>query len=417
MAFELVGRLQLVRGAVSGVTMALALAGCVAPKTAGPAVSLEAVGAEALAQQRFVLNQRRAEQKRVLGIHHRLSAANLEFCNTKSAAIGVTFETAASYPKEFAAVARAAGIGDQPVIAAVLEASPAEAAGLKVGDELQTVNGTAVKPNAAGYRAVRKAISSAEGPVTLGVKRGAETLSIPVTPEQICGYPIAVPGDQELNAYADGDSIVIPRGMVRFAASDTELALVIGHEMAHNAMGHIDAKMRNQMAGAIGGAILDGLLLAATGVQTDAFTRAGAQAGANAYSKGFESEADYVGLYFMARAGYDISDVESFWRRMAAENPQGITFGSTHPTSAERFVALAAARDEIRAKQLTGEPLRPRLKSDAAVAPTDPAKPGTSGTGTPAMPGATPAPAPPVQPQAPDGAPAPATTPVSIAPK
>lgn len=372
MQFRLFGRTRSTRTLIGGVAVALALSACATPQTAGPAVTAEAINAEALAQRTYVLNQRRAELKRVLSIHHRLSAANLEFCKTKSAAIGAMLETVASYPKEFAAAARASGVGDQPVVAAVLETSPAEAAGLKVGDELASVNGAPVKPNPAGFKAVRTSLATATGPVTVVVKRGDEMLTIAVTPEQICGYPIAAPGDQELNAFADGDSIVIARGMVRFAASDSELALVIGHEMAHNAMGHIDAKQRNQMAGAIGGALLDGLLLAATGVQTDAFTRVGANMGAAAYSKGFESEADYVGLYFMARAGYDISDVETFWRRMAAENPQGITFGSSHPTSAERFVALAAARDEIRAKQQTGASLRPRLKSDeAASAPAD----------------------------------------------
>lgn len=383
MQFRLFSRLRSTRARIGGGALALALAACAAPQTAGPAVTAEAISAEALAQQRFVLNQRRAEQKRVLSIHHRLSAANLEFCKTTSAAIGAMFETVASYPKEFAAAARASGVGDQPVVAAVLETSPAETAGLKVGDEVVSLNGAPVKPNAAGVMAVRTAIADAPGPMTFGVKRGGEALTIAVTPEQICGYPIALPGEQELNAFADGNWIVIPRGMVRFAALDSELALVIGHEMAHNAMGHMDAQQRNQMAGAIGGALLDGLLLVATGVQTDAFTRAGASMGAAAYSKGFESEADYVGLYFMARAGYDITDVETFWRRMAAEDPRGITFGSTHPTSAERFVTLAAARDEIRARQLEGASLRPRLKSEKA----EPAPAGTpSPRPTPASP-------------------------------
>ena len=112
-------------------------------------------------------------------------------------------------------------------------------------------------------------------------------------------------------------------------------------------MGHLDAKAKNQVAGMIGGAILDGLLMAATGVQSDSFTRTGSEIGAMAYSKQFETEADYVGLYFMSRAGFDLSGAENFWRRMGAEMPKSITFASTHPTAAERFIVIAKTRAEI----------------------------------------------------------------------
>ena len=86
--------------------------------------------------------------------------------------------------------------------------------------------------------------------------------------------------------------------------------------IAHNAMGHIDAKMANAMAGAGVGLIFD-ILAAVAGVNTGGdFMRVGMNAGAGAYSQSFEAEADYVGLYLMARARMAVDEVPDFWRML-----------------------------------------------------------------------------------------------------
>jgi predicted Zn-dependent protease len=84
-------------------------------------------------------------------------------------------------------------------------------------------------------------------------------------------------------------------------------------------------------------------------------------------SRAFQREADYVGLYFMARAGFDNDGVEHFWRRLAAEFPQDIAVASTHPASAERAAGLAAARAEIRMRQAAGAELRPAMNVSASI--------------------------------------------------
>ena len=63
------------------------------------------------------------------------------------------------------------------------------------------------------------------------------------------------------------------------------------------------------------------------------------------------------------RGGYDVSQALHLWRKMAAENPASIHLaGTTHPSTAKRFVALGAALEEIRLKQENGAPLIPDLK-------------------------------------------------------
>ena len=72
--------------------------------------------------------------------------------------------------------------------------------------------------------------------------------------------------------------------------------------------------------------------------------------------------ADYVGLYFVALAGFDPNRAASAWRRMAVVNPAAIDHVGTHPTTAERFVALEAAAREISTKIAQGQPLRPNMQ-------------------------------------------------------
>lgn len=85
-------------------------------------------------------------------------------------------------------------------------------------------------------------------------------------------------------------------------------------------------------------------------------------AAAQAFSQDFEREADYVGMYILARAGKDLETVPHFWREFAQVNPSAISYASTHPTTAERFERLQQIAEEIRQKETAGEPLLPNMK-------------------------------------------------------
>ena len=74
-----------------------------------------------------------------------------------------------------------------------------------------------------------------------------------------------------------------------------------------------------------------------------------------------EYEADYLGLYFAARAGYDVTKAPDLWRRWGAERPASISGRASfaHGSSAERAVRLRHAAGEIEAKRLRAAPLVP----------------------------------------------------------
>ena len=82
------------------------------------------------------------------------------------------------------------------------------------------------------------------------------------------------------------------------------------------------------------------------------------------YTRPFESEADYVGMYYLNRAGYSDDNVEDFWRRLSTINPKSITHAKTHPTLPDRYLRIAATREEIRQKKASGEDLIPNFIQD-----------------------------------------------------
>ncbi len=170
-----------------------------------------------------------------------------------------------------------------------------------------------------------------------------------------CNFALVLEGKGGVNAYADGEKVVVSAAMMEFAEDDTHLAYVLAHELAHNIMEHPQRSGQNMAAGAILGAVID----AAAG--TRGFSNLGAQAAMLSYSPDFEREADYIGLYILARAGYDINSAPDFWHAMSAHDPTGIYTRTTHPTNAERYVSMRKAINEIHSKRQIGMELMPEF--------------------------------------------------------
>ncbi len=193
------------------------------------------------------------------------------------------------------------------------------------------------------------------------VARDGKNMILNLTGVPACGYPVVFSEDDAVNAYADGEKVVVFSGLLRLLTADEELALVVAHEISHNTLGHITKKQLNSIPG-----LIADILLASVGVYSGgAFSKATG----NVFSKEFEAEADYSGLYILARAGMDISNAANLWRRMAAEHPGSIyaQYGASHPSSPERFIAIESAALEIKNKLATKQALVPNSKEDTPV--------------------------------------------------
>ena len=234
------------------------------------------------------------------------------------------------------------------------------------GDKIVSVNGESVPKGREvapeGRKALRrfskflaKVLESGQ-PIDVEVLRDGQPAMLQVQPALGPDVTVHLVSRDEVNAYADGHNVFITKGMVRFVEDDTELSLVIAHEIAHNCMMHIEAKTKNTLWGT-----LFDIAAAAYGVDTGG---AFGQMAGGTFSQEFEAEADYVGLYVMARAGGDIENAPYFWRRMAAEHPGSIrqSHSASHPATPERFAALDVAVTEIQTKQKAGAVLLPEVK-------------------------------------------------------
>ena len=165
-----------------------------------------------------------------------------------------------------------------------------------------------------------------------------------------------------LNAHADGQNVVIYPAMIDFAKNDNHLAFVIAHEFAHNIMQHVQSQQQNIAVGTLLGSLADVAAGAAGASKRAIFGKIGQSQGVARYSTGFENEADYVGLYILARAGFNIEQAPDFWRIMSQANPDAIYISTTHPSNPKRTIAMGKAVAEIRAKQKAGAPLIPSIR-------------------------------------------------------
>lgn len=149
----------------------------------------------------------------------------------------------------------------------------------------------------------------------------------------------------EVNAWCmPGGKVVVYTGILPITQDETGLAVVMGHEIAHAVAKHGNERMSQALAMQMGGVALS-VALADKSPQTRGLAMAAFGAGATVgillpYSRLHESEADEMGLIFMATAGYDPHAALSFWQRMAAQKgtkKKPPEFLSTHPSDAKRI--------------------------------------------------------------------------------
>ena len=151
-------------------------------------------------------------------------------------------------------------------------------------------------------------------------------------------------GSKQINAFCmPGGKIAFFTGILdQLKLSDDEVAMVMGHEMAHALREHARARMAKSAG--TGAALSIGAQLLGLGQVGDLAARAGTQLITLKFSRSDETEADLVGLELAARAGYDPKASVSLWNKMAAasKNQGGLSFLSTHPSGPDRIAKLEA---------------------------------------------------------------------------
>ena len=259
-------------------------------------------------------------QQRLTRITDAIRLAGAPLCgNRLSPTLGVFALTKLELVKPYQEIAEQEfSVDDRVRVMFVLPGHAGERGGLRVGDVVVAVEGRPVRE---GHDLHSRGAVQIGETMSVLVEREGRSLELTVPAPKGCYHAAYLFPFDVANAYADGARMVVYSGMLTFAAADDDLALIIGHELAHNVLQHPWSRPT------------------------------------------FEGEADYLGAFFAARAGFDVSGAAAFRRRQGIEHPYVLDDSSrTHPSSPERELALEGALREIQLLRAAGEPLEPRRR-------------------------------------------------------
>lgn len=300
----------------------------------------------------------REEDYRVARIGYRIGRAGAPYCPDSYPLTGLLLHHLGEYAEADRAEATALHHLDRgPGVLAVIEGSPAAVAGLVAGDVVLAVNDRPLASSPAAATpapdAARRAIEATEraleqqlrlGPARLRILRDGVERTISLDSLSGCPARVRLARSKQVNAFANRGYAILTTAMLGFIRSDDEIAIILGHEIAHNVLRHPET-------------------LEAEGVPTKGFGR---RLGANrARVRATEEEADRLGLRLTWAAGYDLSVAMPYWRRLQARFGALPGFLSTHPSLGQREKAIAAFLAEAGAAREEGDSTLP----DAHPAP------------------------------------------------
>ena len=327
------------------LALALAGAGCGHPAPDAGAALLR--DGPALRLERLT-----RQDVRVAQVAWTLALANADLCPVDRQRAGWTLQSASQYGAELRPLAEARyGLsGDLPGVLAAPPDSPAARAGLAAGDLILAVNSQALDEGDAGAAETYDGLQAnsavldaalARGPATLRVRRDGAEREVTVRPVLACAYPTQVEVTGAVRSHTDGRHIFISDGMANLAGTDDELAFALAHELAHAVLEHRS--------------------------QPDVVGPRGASNGAISMRRGLslssEADADRMGLYLVARAGFDPARAVEFLTRLGDTDPlmrtPQVNLGGVYEGTTARRRALQPVLADIAARKAGDRALIP----------------------------------------------------------
>jgi len=260
-----------------------------------------------------VLAEYQAYNQRLARVAAPLRLKNAVLCPETRRDPGFSIHRIEDYPAPLRAMAETLlGVKDDGLyVRAVRPETSAQTARIAPGDQILAVNENKISndPLMESYnRAVlRNGFNSVLSKVSIRTPEGREYLAR-IRPDTACDIPSKVVYSDDVNGHTNGREIFMTSALMRAVPDDTNLALVIAHEMAHVIAGHSKQPP----------------------------------------SQALELEADRMALVLMARAGYDIDAAVNFWKNAAHPHEGGNAAESSHPTTSARFQNFKKELERIR---------------------------------------------------------------------
>lgn len=208
------------------------------------------------------------------------------------------------------------GVTENVTVIAVAPGTPADRAGLRVGDEILEIDEKDIERSKDVVENLRK---SERPDIAMVVKRDGEselTLSLPSVRGCAQGVFPSISASIDTSQSGNGKDVQIPYGLLDFADSDDDLAIAIAHQFGHQIIG-------------------------------------------SATKSEDEPKADWVGIFLAAAAGYDVSRAPAYWDRVAASEPWKISSdtGSVEIEHGAIAVRSPAIRDAVQRVRSLGQPV------------------------------------------------------------
>ncbi len=228
--------------------------------------------------------------------------------------------------------------------------SEAVSADLHLGDVIEKVNGRRTKSVGDYFKAIRQAKGKT---AVMEIWRSGQRHKVDVPVEKVYyNAQFFLEPTPQVNAFASFSKISVGIGAIRYCRNDDELAVVMGHELAHTTLKHMSKKIGAGLASAAGYGAVAGVI--------DAFTVPGVggllispmqQATDAAVSRRYEREADYNGMRHTFHSGYDVENGSKVFARMATDEPSFAVLSQTfasHPVNTERFLRFEKTVEEFK---------------------------------------------------------------------
>lgn len=283
------------------------------PTPAQPAAETTALPRPADTTFEDVLIEYQAFNGRLSRVAAPLRLTNADLCPRTRRDPGFTIHKLEDYPRSVRPMAEAF-LGVKPggiYVRAVRAGTSAAQARIEPGDQIMAVNENPISSDRLmdtyNHAVLRNGFESVLSKVKIRTADGQEFIAR-IRPNTACDIPAKVIFSEDINGHTDGEEVLMTSALMQSVPDDTNLALVIAHEMAHVIAGHMDL----------------------------------------APSQALELEADRMALVLMARAGYDIDAAVAYWERAAHPHEGGAQSESTHPSTRARYENFQAELKRIK---------------------------------------------------------------------